>query len=227
VHARVKAVRELCRIYPVQRILVENVRHHPCHGRQGNFFSTAEVGKHKALTAFEKLAPVTIVEALDTAGWRHQFGLPKIPGPNRPPVFEAQAVDAAAMLMGVIGCRLGTPAFHIFTAIRFVRRQFHKQQPQKGGIRRRYGGTSSGTFFRKGDWVEVVTKGHRIHGWVCGLPTATTPKVGVAGPDGTRIAQFNPRQARLLARAGGFTWRRETKAVLLPTVQTGGLRTAA
>lgn len=185
------------------------------------------MGKRKAPAEFEALAPVTIVEAFDTAGWRHQFGLAKTPSPSHPPVFEVQTVDAVAMLLGVTGCRLGMPAFHIFTAVRFVRRQLHKQQPQKGGIRRRYGGTSNGTFFRKGDWVEVVTKFYRIRGWICGLPTAATPKVGVAGTDGTRLAQFGPRQRRLLARAGGFTWRRETKAVLLPTVQTGGLRTAA
>jgi hypothetical protein len=206
---------------------VENVRHRPRNGKRGRFFSTADVGKRKALAEFEALAPVTIVEAFDTAGWRHQFGLAKTPSPSHPPVFEVQTVDAVAMLLGVTGCRLGVPAFHIFTAVRFVPRRLHKQQPQKGGIRRRYGGTSNGTFFRKGDWVEVVTKFYRIRGGVCGLPTSATPKVGVAGTDGTRLGQFGPRQRRFLVRAGGFTWTRETKAVLLPTVQTGGLRTAA
>ena len=163
---------------------MENVRHRPRDAKRGRFFSTADVGKRKALAEFEALAPVTIVEAFDTAGWRHQFGLAKTPSPSHPPVFEVQTVDAVAMLLGVTGCRLGMPAFHIFTAVRFVRRQLHKQQPQKGGIRRRYGGTSNGTFFRKGDWVEVVTKFYRIRGWVCGLPTAATPKVGVAGTGG-------------------------------------------
>lgn len=227
VHSRVEAVKALCRIYPVQRIIVENVRHRPCDGRKGNFFSTAEVGKRKANAEFEALASVTVVEASETAGWRQQFGLPKIRGPRRSPVFEAQAVDAAAMLMGVTGCAIGAPSFHVFKAFRFARRSLHRQNPQKGGSRPAFGGTSNGTFFRKGDWVEVRSKGCKIRGWVCGLPTARTPKIGVAGSDGVRIAQFGPWQARLLARAGGFTWRREAKAVLLPTVKTEGIRTAA
>lgn len=226
VHARVKVVRELCRIYPVQRIVVENVRHRVRQLPQGNFFSTAEAGKRKALAELEALAAITVVEASETARWRQQFGFTKIKGPNRPPIFESQAVDAAAMLVGVTGCALGSPPFHVFAVVRFVRRQLHKQRPAKGGIRKPYGGTSNGTFFRKGDWVEVCTTGRRIRGWVCGLPTKTTPKVGVAGTDGKRIAQFGPRQVRLLARAGGFTWIRKQQAVLLPTVQTRGLRTA-
>ena len=100
VQARLKAVRELCRIYPVNRIVIENVRHHPSIGKEAHFFSTAETGKTVTLLELHKLAPVTVVESSDTAAWRQQFGLTKIHGPNRPEVFEAQAVDAVAMLMG-------------------------------------------------------------------------------------------------------------------------------
>lgn len=206
VQARLKAVCELCRVYPIQRIIVENVRHHPSIGKGAHFFSTTEIGKTVTLLELQRLAPVTVVESADTAAWRTQFGLTKIQGPNRPEVFEAQAVDAAAMLMGTTGCALGDPPFYVFTALRAHRRSLHRQNPQKGGLRPPYGGTSNGTFFRKGDWVEVTTHGSRLHGWVRGLPTMRTRKVGVAGPDGTRIAQFGLGQIRLLARAGGFTW---------------------
>ena len=215
VQARLKAVRELCKIYPVERIVVENVRHHPKLGKGAHFFSTAEIGKTMTLLELHKLAPVTVVESKDTAVWRRQFGFVKIHGSRRPEVFEAQAVDAAAMLMGTTGCALGSPPFYVFTALRAHRRQLHKAKPQKGGVRPPYGGTSNGTFFRKGDWVEVTARKGRLRGWVCGLPTPRTPKVGVAGPDGERIAQFGLRQVRLLARAGGFTWRREGVALPL------------
>ena len=218
VQARLKAVREMCRIYPVQRIVVENVRHHPSIGKGAHFFSTAEIGKTHTLLELQKLAPVTVVESADTAAWRQRFGLTKIHGPNRPEVFEAQAVDAAAMLMGTTGCALGPPPFHVLTALRFSRRSLHRQEYQKGGVRSRFGGTTNGTFFRKGDWVEVQTRKGNLRGWVCGLPTPRTPKVGVASPDGKRIAQFGLRQVRLLARAGGFTWSKEV-AALLPMAQ--------
>ena len=207
VQARLKAVRELYSIYPVQRIVVENVRHDPKIGKGAHFFSTAEVGKAMTLLELQKMAPVTVVESADTAAWRQQFGLVKIQGPNRPEVFEAQAVDAAAMLMGTMSCALGTPPFYVFTALRFSRRSLHRQNPQQGGVRPRFGGTANGTFYRKGDWVEVTTLGGRLRGWVCGLPTKTTPKIGVAEADGKRIAQFGPRHVHLLARTGGFTWR--------------------
>lgn len=224
--ARLKAVRAFCAFYPIRRILVENVRHRPTMGRRAHFFSTAEIGKQALLAQMERLAPVTVIEATDTSRWRQRFGLTKIAGPRRPHVFTAQAVDAAAMLMGVTGCRFGQPPFLLFTALRHVRRQLHKQQPGPGGVRKPYGGTSNGTFFRKGDWVEVRTARRTVQGWVCGLPTPTTPRVGVAGADGKRLAQFGPTSVRLLARASGFTWIRKEQAVLLPTVQTRGLRTA-
>ena len=225
VQARLKAVRELCKIYPISRIVVENVRHHPSIGKGAHFFSTAEIGKTYTLLELQKLAPVTVVESTDTATWRRQFGLTKIYGPNRPEVFEAQAVDAVAMLMGTTGCAFGNRSFHVFTALRPQRRSLHKQNPRKGGIRPPYGGTSNGTFFRKGDWVDVVTRSGRRRGWVVGLPTPRTPKVGVAGPDGRRIARVGLRQLHLLARAGGFTWRREVTSVR-PMVKAKGIRVA-
>ena len=214
VQARLKAVRELCRIYPVKQIIVENVRHHPSIGKGAHFFSTTEVGKTVALLELQKLAPVTVVESADTVAWRQTFGLTKIHGPNRPEVFEAQAVDGLAMLMGTTGCAFGVPPFHVFTALRFVRRSLHRQEFQKGGVRPRFGGTANGTFFRKGDWVEVETHSSRLRGWVCGLPTPITKAVAVAGTDGRRIRQFSPRQVHLLARAGGFTWRKKPVASL-------------
>ena len=223
VQARLKAVKELCRIYPIKRIIVENVRHHPSIGKGAHFFSTAEIGKTLTLLELQKLAPVTVVESADTAAWRQQFGLTKIQGPNRPEVFEAQAVDAAAMLMGATGCLLGNPPFYVLTALRAHRRSLHRQNPQKGGTRPPYGGTSNGMAFRKGDWVEVATQSGKIRGWVVGLPTPRTPKVGIAGSDGKRIDRFVPRRMQLLARAGGFVW---TSATLIGQLSTSRRRGA-
>ena len=206
VAARLKAVRELCRIYPVARIIVEDVKHKPS-GKGDRHFSTAEIGKRLTYEALGAMAPPTLVTAGETAAWRERFGLTKIRGPKRPQVFEAQAVDAAAMLMGVTGCGLGQPPFHVWTALRFARRSLHRQAFQKGGIRPRFGGTTNGGLFRKGDWVEVSTRKGAVRGWVCGLPTDRTRVVGVAGSNGKRIGQFVVSKVQLLARAGGFTWK--------------------
>ncbi|MEW6459417.1 MAG: RRXRR domain-containing protein [Bacillota bacterium] len=204
VEARLKAIRELCRIYPIQAIFVEDVRHKP-NGKNDRHFSTAEVGKRLTYEELGKLAPVTLVTAKDTTGWRERFGLKKLSGPNRPEVFEAQAVDAVAILMGATGCGSGHPTFHVWTALRFVRRSIHRQNLQKGGVRARYGGTCNGGFFRKGDWVAAEKAGKVYRGWACGLPTETTKLVGVADADGKRIGRFSPRKVRLLARSTGFS----------------------
>jgi hypothetical protein len=207
VNARLKAVGELCKVYPIQAIYVEDVRHKPVNGKGDRHFSTAEVGKKLTYEELGKLAPLTLVTARETAAWREEFGLEKIRGPKRPQVFGAQAVDAAAMLMGATGCGLGSPPFHVWTALRFARRSLHRQEFQKGGRRPRFGGTTNGTFFRKGDWVEVSTRKGAIRGWVCGLPTDRTPLVAVADANGKRAGKWRQSDVRLLARASGFTWK--------------------
>ncbi len=208
VHARVKAVEQLCAIFPITAIIVEDVRHTPT-GKNDRHFTTAEVGKTLTYQAFRTLAPLTLVRGDDTAAWRTEFGLAKIGGPGRPPVFASQAVDAVAIAMGVSGCAFGHPPFFVWTALRHHRRALHRQNPQRGGIRPVYGGTTNGTFYRKGDWVAVFQPRKRVtlRGWVTGLPTLTTTTVAVQDAMGKRLRQFNPRNVRLLARASGFSWR--------------------
>ncbi|OGP32483.1 MAG: hypothetical protein A2X93_07835 [Deltaproteobacteria bacterium GWC2_56_8] len=224
VHARVNTVRELCRIYPVRRIVCEDVRHDPKIGKGARWFSTAEVGKKATYDTFAALAPLRLATAGETAELRERFGLSKLGGPRRPQVFEAQAVDACALAMGEVGCPLGAPLFWVWRRHEFSRRSLHRQNPQRGGVRPRFGGTTNGGFFRKGDWVEVHAKVGTFRGWVCGLPTERTPKVGVEDADGHRIGQFGPRAVRLLTRSGGFSWKEG--AALIPMAEARGFRAA-
>lgn len=87
-----------------------------------------------------------------------------------------------------------------------VRRSLHRDKFQKGGIRPRFGGTSNGCFLRKGDYVEAEKAGKVYRGWVCGLPTEKTAKVGVMDVFGKRIGQFSVRKVRLLCRRTGVMW---------------------
>jgi len=221
VDTRLKVIRELCRIYPIETIFVEDVRHKPS-GKKDRHFSMAEVGKKRTYAELSKLAPTIQILAKDTALWRSQFGLTKLTGINRPQVFESQAVDAVAILMGRISCILGNPPFYVWTALRFSRRSLHRQSPKRGGVRPNFGGTTNGGFYRKGDWVQAGRAGVMYYGWVCGLPTGTTNLVGVCDADGNRIGQFSPKKVTLLARSTGFTWK--DGAALLPTAEAGGFR---
>lgn len=224
VAARVKTVAQLCAIFPITTIVGEDVHHRPT-GPSDRHFSTAEVGKKLTYQALRRLAPLTLVRGTDTAAWRAALDLSKIEGPHRPPVFASQAVDAVAIAMGISECAFGHPPFSVWTALRHHRRALHRQNPQHGGVRPVYGGTTNGTFFRKGDWVEVFQPRKRVtvRGWVTGLPTPHTPKVAVQNAAGQRLGQYPPRQVRLLARAGGFAWRPGTPP-LLPAAEAAGFR---
>lgn len=61
VQARVKAVRELCKIYPVSLIVCEDVQHKPVNGTGDRHFTTAEVGKKATYMAFSELVPLRLV----------------------------------------------------------------------------------------------------------------------------------------------------------------------
>ena len=79
--------------------------------------------------------------------------------------------------------------FYVWTALRHHGRTRHRQNPQRSGVRSVYGGTTNGTFFRKGDWVAVFQPRKRVtrRGWVTGLPTPCTPKVAVHDATGKRL----------------------------------------
>ncbi|WP_027717418.1 RRXRR domain-containing protein [Desulfovirgula thermocuniculi] len=208
VEARLKVVRELCRIYPVQLIVTEDVRFNHARDRNGKYFSTVEIGKTLTYREYRKLAELRLVEVSETDAWRERFGLEKRTERKCEQVPETHANDAAAMLMGVTGCAHNPAApFFVWRRLRYARRSLFRQNPQKDGVRPRFGGTANGGFFRKGDWVEAEKAGKVYRGWVCGLPTETTKLVGVADADGKRIGQFSPKKVRLLARSTGFSWK--------------------
>ncbi|RJX20364.1 MAG: hypothetical protein C4570_03910 [Ammonifex sp.] len=216
VETRLKVVRELCKIYPIQLIVTEDVRYNHYRYRDGKYFSTVEIGKTLTYREYRKLAELKLVEVSDTDAWREKFGLFKLTTRKWEQVPETHANDAVAMLMGTTGCENNPSApFFVWRRLRYARRSLHRQNPQRGGMRSRFGGTSNGGFLCKGDWVEAEKAGRVYRGWVCGLPTEITKLVGVADADGKRIGQFSPKKTRLLARSTGFSWK-EVKTAFLP-----------
>ncbi|MGQ9825404.1 MAG: RRXRR domain-containing protein [Desulfotomaculales bacterium] len=221
VETRLKAVRELCKIHPIKLIITEDVRYNHYRYRDGKYFSTVEIGKALTYREYRNLAALELVEVTETDAWREKFGLKKSTDKKWEQVPETHANDAVAMLMGVTGCRNNPDApFYVWRRLRYARRSLYRQNPQRGGIRPRFGGTANGGLLRKGDWVEAEKAGVKYRGWVCGLPTETTKLVGVADADGKRIGQFSPKKVRLLARSTGFSWK-EVKAAFLSRLKPG------
>jgi hypothetical protein len=223
VETRLKVARELCKIYPIKHIITEDVRYNHYKYRDGRHFSTVEIGKALTYQEYKKLAELKLVEVSGTDAWREKFGLVKSTARKWEQIPETHANDAVAMLIGVTGCKDNPKApFFVWRRLRHARRSLHRQNPGKGGIRPRFGGTANGGFFRKGGRVEAEKAGTTYRNWVCGLPTETTKAVGVADADEKRIGQFSPGKVRLLARSTGFSWKEG--AAPLPTAEAGGFR---
>lgn len=203
---RLAVVRELCRLFQVTHFIVEEVRFNHRRKRWGKHFSTAEIGKARYYAALREMGELVLVEGWQTARWREECGLRKI---SRKDALapESHANDAVAMLAGLAGCvPCGVAPFWVYRRPEFARRSLHRQNPQEGGVRVRFGGTANGGFLRKGDYVEAEKAGRVYRGWVCGLPTGRIPLVGVMDARRKRIGQFTPSKVRLLQRSGNILW---------------------
>ena len=73
--------------------------------------------------------------------------------------------------------------------------------PSKSGVRRKYGGTTTGHGFRKGDYVKAEQAGRIYYGWVSG---DTEKQVSVSDANWKRLGQFSAKKVHLLQRSTGL-----------------------
>ncbi|MBF2049996.1 MAG: RRXRR domain-containing protein [Elainella sp. C42_A2020_010] len=95
-----------------------------------------------------------------------------------------------------------TPA--IFRVIRrppISRRQLHLMVPSIGGVRRKYGGTTTRHGVRKGDVVKAEMAGRVSVGWVSG---DTQRQISVSDSNWKRLGQFTASKVLLIARNTGL-----------------------
>jgi hypothetical protein len=165
---RTKIVDELCRIYPINRFAVEDVRFNHYKKHWGKYFSTVEIGKTRFYEHLQKLGSLSLYDGVQTAEWREKFGLPKNPHKS---AFEwdAHASDAVAIGCAEMGCTDPTlPEFWVWKRFQNARRQLHRFEFDKGGVRKRYGGSLSVYPFKKTDVVLWRGKLVRIGGFMDG-----------------------------------------------------------
>jgi len=165
---RIKVVDGLCRIYPIDRFAVEDVRFNHYKKRRGKHFSTVEIGKAKFYEHLRKLGRPTLYDGVETAKQRERLGLQKNPV-KRTLSWDTHAVDAIAIGCIEIGCSNPyPPEFWAWKRFEYARRQLHRLEPDKGGIRRRYGGSWSIPPFKKGDVVLYHGRLARVGGFMDG-----------------------------------------------------------
>jgi len=226
---RLAIVKELCKLFPVDHFIVEDVKFNHYSKRYGKYFSTVEIGKTRYYNELRTLGDLALIEGWQTKSWREDAGLKKTSKKDAE-IPESHANDAVAMLTGLADIKPDNKSpFWVYRRPEFVRRSLHRQKFQKGGIRPLFGRTCNGSKLRKGDYVEtelnsaiknkdgkpaknekgkIKRKTKIIRGWVCGLPTLKTLKVGIMDSQCERIGQFTPSKVHLLKRSGNILWKK-------------------
>jgi len=216
---RLKVIRELCRLYPIANIMVEDVRFNHYKKQWGKFFTTVEIGKSYLYKELEKLADFIKVDGWETGEARERYGIRKT-SDKKALTPESHANDAVAMLSKHYGKNVDSPTpFFVWSAYNPVRRQLHKQNPRKGGARPAYGGTSGRHGIRKGDSVKAVVKGKMVQGWACSF---SDTQIGVANFLGKRFAIPRVGNVQLIHRATGVLYS-EFLPMLSHGVSFGGI----
>lgn len=147
---KLRIARWLSKLYPISRFVVEDVKA-SIKGRRrwDRFFSPLEVGKRWFYKELEMIASVETRQGWETKALREAMGLKKT-SRKRAEVFEAHCVDSWVLANEAVGGHVAPDNTRLLlvTPFRFHRRQLHRFQPQKGGVRSPYGGTRSGGFKR-------------------------------------------------------------------------------
>jgi hypothetical protein len=199
---KLRLVNWLARYYPIDTFVVEDVAAvtKPGQHRWNQAFSPLEVGKQWFYAELGKLAPVKTLKGYETKAERDQLGLKKS-RQKMADKFEAHCVDSWVLANWWVGghTSVDNPAILYIVPLRFHRRQLHRLQPTKGGIRKPYGGSNS-LGFKRGSWVK-----HPQHG-VCYVGGSSNGRISLHDlENGNRLVQHaKPDECQLLTRS---SWR--------------------
>ena len=208
--------KELCRIYPVSVFGTEDIKFDHYNKRWGKNFSHVEIGKKWLYEEMKKLvSDVRLIKGFETNTRRQQLGLKKS-GKKEERDVSAHVNDCIAMGSIILGLGIETKTklrpdinFDIITRPKYSRRKLHNEQPNKGGVRRRFGGTTTGwTNIRKGDYVEAIVDKRdgndmMYRGWVGGYDN-DKHLISIYNFDWKVIGQFSKSGVRLLNRNNGL-----------------------
>lgn len=144
VDTRVSFIQALLNIYPVTNFAVEDIKidGNKLKGKDGRqYFTWVMTGKTKLYNFLKTKGELTLYNPEDTADARLSCGLVKTRKKSEL-IFTSQAVDALALCWFNIGTQdLAITSFSAFRRPEIPRRQLHRFEPTKKGIRSSYGGS--------------------------------------------------------------------------------------
>ena len=130
--------------YPITHVCVEDIKARTIARAQkwNQSFSPLEVGKQWFYTEVEKRWALLTLQGWETQELRSLLGLKKS-SKKLSETFEAHCVDSWCLAYRTVGGRSIPDNTDILciAPIPIQRRTLHREQPKKGGIRSRYGGT--------------------------------------------------------------------------------------
>ncbi|HEY9872007.1 MAG TPA: RRXRR domain-containing protein [Candidatus Obscuribacterales bacterium] len=216
-----RIVCELCKLYPIVEIRYEYVRADVdlTSGRKkaksGKGFSAVMVGQKWMLRQLEQFATVVKIEGYQTAKTRNHLGLEKNKVDKSKTEFATHAVDGVAIASSYFveyrkyhkayedgadwfgAVSVTTAPFFVIRRPPYSRRQLHLMVPVKGGVRRKYGGSTTRHGVRKGDLVNSP-KGI---GYVSG---DTEKQISVSDANWKRLGQISAKKVQLIRRSNGL-----------------------
>ncbi len=217
-----RVIKELSKIYPLTIAVWEVVI---ARGDKG--FSPVMIAQYWAIDQLKKLLPVVTQEGWQTSNLRQWLGLEKQKTKKGDAIPATHAVDGVSLassqfvqyrqLKGKQGWWEGsvniTPApFAVIRRPPICRRQLHLMVQSLGGVRRKYGGTTTRHGFRKGDYVKAEMAGRIVGGWVSG---DTERQISISNADWKRLGQFSAKKVQL--------WKRCTGLIVVPSTGLSNL----
>ena len=135
----------LSKMFPITHICVEDIKARTIEraNKWNQSFSPLEVGKQWFYTEIKKRWKLLTRQGWETKEIRDRLGLKKS-SDKLSDTFDAHCVDSWCLAYHTLG---GTPivdntSIFCISPIPIRRRELHRQNPQKGGKRPRYGGTT-------------------------------------------------------------------------------------
>ena len=157
---KLRLCRWLSKLYPISAFVVEDIKAITNGKRRWDVsFSPLEVGKKWFYAELKKLAPIHLKQGWETKELRDAAGLKKSNN-KMSNNFNAHCVDSWVLANRLVGGHIKPDNMRLLciAPLRFHRRQLHRLQPEKGGIRKRYGSTRS-LGFKRGSIVKHIKTG--------------------------------------------------------------------
>ncbi len=211
-----RIVKELVKLFPVTEIVYEYVK-----ARANKGFSPVMVSQKWMLKQLSNIAKTSTLEGWKTSILRKHLGLGKNKDDKSVQDVTTHANDGIALAASrfvqykafhtanshghhwVGSIELTDAPFKVIARPQLYRRQLHFENPSKGGIRKRKGGTVTPFGFRSGDLVTAIKGKKTVKGYIGGY-SKPNKVVSIYDVNWKRLGQFSVSKTKLLRRSNGL-----------------------